>query len=183
MSCEWLSFEPICDIPNWFTMIIELTIGGIVGTIFFIRQQKQSKKLEQLAHNEEQNKQKRETWAKGKLIDHLSRLNELLTYQIDTINELYFQLGLDNTKSGLDNVIRTYDNLIKSSWGAFDAVIEQSIGLIDPQIIHECQNISRLSKQKQDYFDSSIKISINANFKSRIKTIESILQKLQSSVT
>lgn len=53
MNCEFFTFAPLCDIPNWFTMIIELLIGGTVAIYFFIRQQKQGKKI-QLIIDEQQ---------------------------------------------------------------------------------------------------------------------------------
>lgn len=37
--CEWFSFASECDIPNWLTALIELSIGGVVAVGFFKRQQ------------------------------------------------------------------------------------------------------------------------------------------------
>lgn len=49
MICNWFAFESICDIPNWVTMILELSVGGAVGSIFFYIQKRQGVALQNLA--------------------------------------------------------------------------------------------------------------------------------------
>jgi len=49
MVCEWFTWDPECDLPNWLALFIGGLIGTGVATYFFVHQRIEKKKRKRLA--------------------------------------------------------------------------------------------------------------------------------------
>ncbi len=84
----WWSWDPICDIPNWVSLVIEgIVIGGGLGFFFYWLQRRKSKK--------------REKYALKKLSSHLVTFED-------------FSLALKNLVDAYRNKTGTMEDLSKS---------------------------------------------------------------------
>ena len=71
MPCEWFTLDPNCDIPNWLTMTIELSIGGGIASLFFFRQWIQGKKIQNVIDEQDKHQKRRYYFSLGYIHSHL----------------------------------------------------------------------------------------------------------------
>ena len=76
VDCHLGSLAQECDIPNWLMGIIELAIGGSVAVIFFWRQNKQQKKIDNILVKENKLKNERLVYAIRSIIVIVSSIHD-----------------------------------------------------------------------------------------------------------
>lgn len=83
IDCELFSFTQECDIPNWFAIIMELGIGGLLAGLFFWKQKKQGNKIESVV-----DKTQEQQTLISNLISEIKHLEEKQTAYLDHQNEI-----------------------------------------------------------------------------------------------
>ncbi len=166
MPCEWFTFDPECDIPNWLTMVIELTIGGIVASIIFGWQ------WNIRAH-------RRDT-GQAKIILHLTLLKEALQKHETAINN-YFDKKISVEELAKDKENRFYHlEQLKLAITLFQDSMNPSISTgIDEIIDYSKWNTlddRKIELEHNSFIISKIDTLLNKYLKRRSKLVKKIFE-------
>ena len=164
------------DIPNWFALLIELSIGiplAVFLSIFFYKkQQKISSELEKIVREQEEFRKRRHDWTINSLKSYFS----IILYYLKEI-EIFqnaFNGNSENDKS-IERRIWGHVEQLNYFIKELENLINQFVDVIDPAFAKEtleiCEHIKHFCKRENL---SSLKVS-----KTHLVTnIENFLKKL-----
>lgn len=146
--CELFSFMQECDIPNWLALIIELVIGGILAGVFFIRQQKQGKKLQKIIDEQEDFRKRRISYANHAIHSYLIALRNKLK-QVDETISMFIDSPRDSKERDiLSDVVQNEKTEVFYFADRLDEILNQSIDVIDPALLIEARAITKMSQEE-----------------------------------
>ncbi len=183
MLCELFSFVQECDIPNWLTMAIELTIGGLVGIVFFIIQHKQGMKLQKIIDEQEDFRKKKRRWTIEQLKFHLIKLKGSLegldVYLLDYRPIANSTMPLNDERMILEEFVNDWEYQKESHIDKLESISNQSSDVIEPNILVELRDILTKSSEKYSAITNEGQIQFNyINYKEIMKMIDELMDKI-----
>ncbi|MDH3764182.1 MAG: hypothetical protein OER82_00025 [Nitrosopumilus sp.] len=134
VDCVWFSFHPDCDIPNWFTMVIELIIGGTVASFFFWIQHNYSNKINKiwnLRHKENSSM--------------LEKRAKLLISYCKELMPIYERYLISTTEKDL-SLITKKENFVKTEITELEELFDESLDVVDPKLKKRIEDLLHASK-------------------------------------
>jgi len=150
--CELFSFVQECDMPNWFAMLIELSIGGTIAILFFLRQNKQSNKIQSILDNEQ--------------LQALKRYERTL---------MFFKLYINVLNHDLQEIKKTDKKQFRKTRRF---VISKYNGKLKHETMDELFDIGFMIKSKIKQFDRILIRLENSNFIGFVDFLDVLLDKL-----
>jgi len=159
MVCEWFSFLAECDIPNWFTLIIEIILGTILALIFFSwqwnirRRRRDAGQAQMLTHL---------IFLKNKLIEHEKVLNNFFDKKI-SVDELSQDKNKRNySLNQLQNSISLYHDTMDSEiFRKLDEIIDyaswNTVNNREIEIKHNQAIIKKIENLQKIHFKNRAK--------------------------
>lgn len=167
MSCEWFTLDPNCDIPNWLTMLIELSIGGGIASWFFWKQKQQGDKLQKII---DEQKKFRET--KYKFSVHMFR--SYLPYlwnMVDSREVLKEILRKDPEEVDSKNKLQENLEMLKDDLEALQFQLTLAGDVLEPHFI---EKIRFIIESIREY----LQIKSDADAKARVPGIKTNIELL-----
>lgn len=136
MGCQLFSFAQECDIPNWFSLIIEVILGLIITISFFIHQKYKS--------------DSRARTATKRIIVHLIDLKKSQEHLKKSIND-YYEKTIDKNK-----LIHSLEG-IKHSSESLEMMLVLYANSINEEVLSKIEflcgfiRIMKLSGEKQEF--------------------------------
>lgn len=176
--CELFSFAQECDIPNWYALIIELIIGGTLAGAFFIRQQKQGKKLQKIIDEQENFRKRRISYASHSIHSYLIALRNKLNQVDKTISMFMHFPSNSKERSMVSDVIQNEKTEVFYFADRLDEILNQSVDVIDPAILMESRAIIKMSREEL-YIDKNGNWHIHEHkHEAIIHNIDELLKKI-----
>ena len=136
------------DIPNWVTMVIELTIGGIVAGIFFWIQHNQSNKINKIwtmRHDES-----------SSLIKKHANLTSL--YLRDLL-ELYQNFLVSKNKE-FEDLIYSKQQIIQNEIKSLNSLLDESYDVITPDLKNRIEALISRIQEIFNQHDPQLKLAL-----------------------
>lgn len=154
--CELFSYESLCDIPNWLTMTIELIIGGIVGSVFFLKQAQQGRKLQTVIDENEKIKQQQKNYA----IESASLFLQVIYLNSEQIIYL-FDIPKNNWAPQQHYMYNQLNDLVQKYVAELELLITRYSNVLDVKLISEISDLMDFFKDnetiKQESYYQNIK--------------------------
>ena len=142
--CELFSFESLCDIPNWLTMTIELILGGIVGSIFFLKQTQQGKKLQIVIDENEKTKQQQKNYT----IESMSLILQIIYLNSEQI-VLLFNIPKNNWAPQQTYMYDQLNDLVQKYATELELLITRYSNVLDVKLISEINDLMDFFKDNE----------------------------------
>lgn len=172
MVCEWFTWIPACDLPNWLALLIGGLIGIGIAAYFYLRQYKEKKKKQGIAV-------KRIADAYDMVNDQISVLEEIkkeYQEQVSTNTEKNdYQLNIEESKKWWKITVENlngYSSRLNDYLDLFSEDLDQNVKAITNHLVSLIKSLKSpiIESKNIDFLD--IIVDYNNHYKDKLNSIK-----------